>query len=572
MQIIMLNIFVSQLKGYRMLSILVPFLTFTAVILDTLLPYYCSLLIDKGLLIHNLQQIYSYGVVMLLLAVFSLFLGELSVRLAIHVSMRFAFNLRNALFEKILALPNTELDRCTRSSLITRITTDISTIQSTFQQLISSLIHAPLAFLFNTIMCIVISPRLSLIFLIALFILIILFVFVVKKISYMFSKAMKRYDTFNKRIMECLSAIPLVKAFVTEQHEYSKFKSVSLELAHIFTKIGKYVGLIVPLISFVLYFSIITMSWYGTHLIAVNLLTTGQLTSLFTYIIMSISSLMMLSSISIAISNSKPCMKRVAEVFDDYSLSTHEQTTTSPPCYSGDIEFKNISFGYVEGNETLHNICFKICSGETVGIVGPAGSGKSTILKLLTGLYTPSKGEIYIGGHDIKSYRLEEIRSIMGIAFQSSQLFTGTIIDNLKWGNESASMRDIENACKISCASDFIKKMSQAFDSSVVQGGRNLSGGQCQRLCIARALLRNPRIFILDDAISQCDILTAKKIMENLISIKEHMTKIIISQRSSVISKCSKIIILDDGNIVEIGTHSQLFQSNKYYRNLLSST
>ena len=565
----MIKTLYNQIKQYKKASLLTPIFTSCEVIMDVLIPYVTAKLIDQGIMAGNMQQIYLYGAVMLAMAALSLFFGIKAGQYASYASSGFAANLRIAMYRNIQRFAFSDIDKYSTSGLITRMTTDVTNLQNAFQQILRITVRAPFRMIFSIFMCFVIDIRMSIIFLVALVILSTVLFFVIKKVSKIFTKVFQQYDTLNASVQENISGIRVVKAFVREEHEKRKFSKAAEGLYKLYVKAESLMALNNPVMNMVMYGCIIALSWFGAHFIVDGSLTTGELTSLFTYVMSILMSLMMLSMIFVMLTMSAASGKRVTEVINEVPDIVNPENPVMTVA-DGSIDFNNVSFAYKggSGEYALSNINLIINSGETIGIIGGTGSGKSSFINLVSRLYDVSKGQVLVGGRDVKTYDLETLRNNVAVVLQKNVLFSGTILDNLRWGDPDATLEECQQACHWACADEFIDQMPDGYNTKIEQGGTNLSGGQKQRLCIARALLKKPKILVLDDSTSACDNATDAAIQRAFRDEIPHTTKLIIAQRISSVEHCDRIIVMNNGKIDAFDTHDNLIKNNKIYQEI----
>ncbi|MBO4813541.1 MAG: ABC transporter ATP-binding protein [Muribaculaceae bacterium] len=565
----MIKTLYNQIKQYKKASLLTPIFTSCEVIMDVLIPYVTAKLIDQGIMAGNMQQIYLYGAIMLAMAALSLFFGIKAGQYASYASSGFAANLRIAMYRNIQRFAFSDIDKYSTSGLITRMTTDVTNLQNAFQQILRITVRAPFRMIFSIFMCFVIDIRMSIIFLVALVILSTVLFVVIKKVSKIFTKVFQQYDTLNASVQENISGIRVVKAFVREDHEKRKFSKAAEGLYKLYVKAESLMALNNPVMNMVMYGCIIALSWFGAHFIVDGSLTTGELTSLFTYVMSILMSLMMLSMIFVMLTMSAASGKRVTEVINEVPDIVNPENPVMTVA-DGSIDFNNVSFAYKggSGEYALSNINLNINSGETIGIIGGTGSGKSSFINLVSRLYDVSKGQVLVGGRDVKTYDLETLRNNVAVVLQKNVLFSGTILDNLRWGDPNATLEECQQACHWACADEFIDQMTDGYNTKIEQGGTNLSGGQKQRLCIARALLKKPKILVLDDSTSACDNATDAAIQRAFRNEIPHTTKLIIAQRISSVEHCDRIIVMNNGKIDAFDTHENLIKSNKIYQEI----
>ena len=565
----MIKTLLGQIREYKKISLIAPLLTAMEVFLELLIPYVTASIIDKGINAGNLSQIYFYGGVMLILAFFSLLTGALSGRFSAIASAGFASNLRDSMYENIQTFAFSNIDKYSTAGLVTRMTTDVTNVQNAFQMTLRIAVRAPLTLLFSLIMCFTINVRLSLIFLFAGCVLAAVLAIVIRTTYPVFTKVFRQYDDVNAAVQENTSAIRVVKTFVREDHEKSKFRTATEQLYRLFSKAEGRTAINNPIMLLMVYGCMIVLSWFGAQYIVAGNMTTGNLTSMFTYIMSIMMSLMLFSMFFVMMTLSVASAQRIAEVLQEVPDLKNPQNAETI-VKDGSIRFSHVSFSYKHGSgeETLHNIDFSVSSGETIGIIGGTGSGKSSLVNLICRLYDVSSGTIYIGNKDVRNYDLETLRNEVAVVLQKNVLFSGTILENLRWGKEDASESECEDACRLACADEFIKRFPDRYNTWVEQGGTNLSGGQKQRLCIARALLKKPKILILDDSTSAVDTATDAAIREAFSKHIPNTTKIIIAQRISSIQNADHILVLDDGKINGYDTHEHLLENNTIYQEI----
>ena len=560
---------------------LTPVWTAMEVVMDVLIPYVTASLIDKGLSAGNMENVCLYGAIMLGMAFLSLAFGILAGRSVAYASSGFAANLRKAMYRNIQRFAFSDIDKYSTSGLVTRMTTDVNNLQNAYQQILRITVRAPFRLVLSIVMCLVIDARLSLIFIVAMIILGCSLYQIISRVAKLFQQVFERYDEVNQSVQENIHAIRVVKAFVREDYENQKFSKAAEGLYKLYVRAESLMALNHPIMNIVVYGCIIALSWWGAHFIVSGSLTTGELTSLFTYVMSILQSLMMLSMIFVMLTQSAASAKRVCEVIEEQpDIVNPEQ-----PVYEiadGSIVFEGVRFDYVSRKEesTLHtprktsrksalyNVSFRIASGETIGVIGGTGSGKSTLVSLISRLYDVTQGEVLVGGQNVKTYDLKALRSAVSVVLQSNILFSGSILDNLRWGHPQATQADCERACHLACADEFIEQMPEGYNTHIEQGGTNVSGGQKQRLCIARALLKEPKILILDDSTSACDTATDAKIQRAFREELPEMTKIIIAQRISSVKHCDRILVMDNGVVTGFDTHEQLLKTNSLYQEI----
>ena len=564
----MLKTLFGQVKQYKKAAFMAPVWTTAEVLMGVLIPYVTASLIDKGINAGEMAGVYKYGGIMLVMAFFSTLFGIMAARTAAYSSTGLAANLREAMYTNIQRFSFSDIDKYSTAGLVTRMTTDVSNIQGAFQMLLRISFRAPLNLLFSLFMCFFINSKLSLIFLIAMVILSTCLFFLIRRAAKLFVKIFERYDSLNGVIQENVSGIRVVKAFVREEHELSKFDKAALSLYNLNVKAESLMALNHPVMNLVVYGCIIALSWFGAHYIVGGSLTTGQLTSLFSYIMTVMASLMMLSMIFVQLTQSAASGRRIADVIDE-EPDMFDPEDPIKEVKDGSIEFENVSFAYSKGGDyALEDINLHINAGETIGVIGGTGSGKSSLIFLISRLYDVSEGCVKVGGVDVRSYEMEALRNQVAVVLQKSTLFSGTILENLRWGREDATDEECIEACRQACADEFIEQMPDGYNTYIEQGGTNVSGGQRQRICIARALLKKPKVLILDDSTSAVDTATDSHIRQAISTRVEGLTKIIISQRILSIKDADRIIVMDDGRIVAFDTHENLLSTCGIYKDI----
>jgi len=565
----MLRTLLKQVKQYKTASLLTPVFIMLEVVLDVLIPFVTAKLIDNGISAGHMHSVYKYGLIMIVMAFLSMMAAIMAGKYASYASSGFACNLRDAMYKNIQRFAFSDIDKYSTSGLVTRMTTDVTNLQNAYQQIIRTSVRAPFNLLSSIVMCFVISPQLSLIFIIASVVLGIILAFIISKVSKMFALVFKQYDVLNAVVQENVSGIRVVKAFVREDHENAKFWKAAKRLYDLNVKAESLMALNRPVMNMVVYGCIIAISWFGAQFVVGGSLTTGQLTSLFTYVMSILMSLMMLSMIFVTITQSVASGQRVAQVINEVpDIVNPEDADTDIP--DGRIDFNHVYFAYKggSGEYALSNIDLHISSGESIGVIGGTGSGKSSLINMVSRLYDPSKGTVMVGGKDVTTYDLTALRNSVAVVLQKNVLFSGTIMDNLRWGDENATLEQCQEACRVACADEFINEMPDGYNTRIEQGGTNVSGGQKQRLCIARALLKKPKVMVLDDSTSACDNATDARIRAALRDNLPEMTKLIIAQRISSIKDCDRILVLDNGKVVGFDTHEHLLNSCRIYQEI----
>ncbi|MBQ1636310.1 MAG: ABC transporter ATP-binding protein [Bacteroidales bacterium] len=552
---------------FRRSAIMAPVWTALEVVMGVLIPYVTASLIDKGLMAGDIDAVWKYGGMMVGIAAVSLFFGIMSGREAARSSAGFAMNLRGAMFDKIQTFSFADIDSFSTAGLVTRMTTDVANIQNAFQMLLRISVRAPLNVLAGMFMSFFINLRLSLVFVAAMVFLTVALYFIVSRSMRVFAELMRKYDDLNNVVREGVAGIRVIKSFVREKHESLRFRAAVDVIYRLNVTAEVIVNFNQPVMNIVTYASMIALSWFGARFIVSGTLTTGQLTSLFTYQMQILSSLMMLSMIFVMITQSVASGKRIAEVLDRES-AMKEPDNPLTEVADGSIDFENVSFSYAPGgNPALEDASLHIRAGERIGIIGGTGSGKSTLVNLISRLYDASGGTVKVGGRDVKEYSFDAIRGAVGVVLQKNTLFSGTVLENLRWGNENASEQECLDACRLAAA-DFVTELPQGLGTVIDQGGVNLSGGQRQRLCIARALLRHPKVLVLDDSTSAVDTATDARIRQTFANRIPDTTLLIISQRILSIKDADRIVVMDDGRICAVGTHEQLLAGGGIYKEI----
>ncbi len=565
----MLKTLAKQIKEFKTVSLLAALCTIAEVALEITLPLVTAAIIDKGIQTESLNNVFLYGLVMLCLAALSLTMGILAGRLSAKASTGFAKNLRDAMYKKIQTYSFANIDKFSTAGLVTRMTTDVTHMQNSYQMLLRMCLRSPITLVLALVMAFSINKDVASIFLVAIVFLGIVLGLIVSFAMKSFQKMFECYDELNGNIRENIAAIRVVKAFVREDYEKEKFTRAANKLYSLSVKAEKIVGYNNPVMNLTVYGSMIGISWISAHMIVAGNMTTGNLTSLFTYCMNILMSLMMLSMVFVMMTMSIASAKRISEVLSEESdIVSPEHALTEVK--DGSVSFENVSFSYSKksrkGKHILNNINLEIQSGETIGIIGGTGSGKTSLINLISRLYDATEGSVKVGGVDVKEYDLTSLRNQVSVVLQKNELFSGTVLENLRWGNENASLEECIEACKMACADDFVGRMPDKYDTYIERGGANVSGGQKQRLCIARALLKKPKILILDDSTSAVDTATDARIRKAFREEIPNTTKFIISQRISSIQDADRIIVLDNGSIDGFDTHEQLLQTNEIYR------
>ncbi len=554
---------------YKKESIITPIFTAVEVFLEILIPFITASIIDKGIQAGDMRKVGIYGGIMLIIAFLSLFCGIQAGRYAAAASTGFACNLREKMYENIQTFSFSNIDKFSTAGLVTRMTTDVTNVQNAYQMIIRIAVRAPLMMICSITMCVIISPRLSIIFLVALIFLGFVLFFIIYKVTPVFTSGFEKYDELNASVQENISGIRVVKAFVREEHENKKFNKAADNLYKTFVKAESFLAFNNPTMMLVVYGCIVALSWFASHFIVSGSITTGNLTSMFSYVMSMLMALMMLSMIFVMVSMSAASARRISEVLNEKAdLANPEKPYEEVE--DGRIDFNHVNFSYRKNSteDTLHDIDIHINAGETIGIIGGTGCGKSSFVSLISRLYDVTEGSVCVGGKDVRTYDMDVLRNQVAVVLQKNVLFSGTILDNLRWGDDNASYEDCVEACKQACADEFIERMPKKYDTWIEQGGTNVSGGQRQRLCIARALLKKPKVLILDDSTSAVDTATDAKIKQAFAQKIPGTTKIIVSQRISSIQDADRIIVLEDGKVSGFDTHKNLMENNKVYREI----
>ncbi|MBQ6195028.1 MAG: ABC transporter ATP-binding protein [Prevotella sp.] len=631
----MLKTLYRQIGQYKWAAVMTPVLTALEVVMDVLIPWVTASLIDKGINAGNMENVYRYGGLMLLMAFVSLALGIMAGRSSAVASTGFAANLRSAMYRNIQRFAFSDIDKYSTAGLVTRMTTDVQNLQQAFQQILRVTVRAPFRLVLSVVMCLVIDPRLSLIFIVAMVVLGVSLWQIISRVSKLFQQVFEKYDALNESVGENVAGIRVVKAFVREKFENEKFARAAEGLYILYVRAESLMALNHPVMNMVVYGCMIALSWWGAHFIVGGTLTTGELTSLFTYVMSILQALMMLSMIFVMLTQSAASAKRVTEVINEEPDIVNPENPVMEVA-DGSLEFQGVRFDYRptpqplpcrEGSEmpnqaenqeesqaervstplpsratgvfraatdvaaapqrganpsfategcqgsgslsrrsALYNVTFSVGAGETIGVIGGTGSGKSTLVSLVSRLYDATKGSVLVGGRNVKDYDLKTLRSAVAVVLQQNTLFTGSILDNLRWGRSDATLEECREACRMAQADEFIMEMPNGYDTHIEQGGTNVSGGQKQRLCIARALLRHPKILILDDSTSACDTDTDRKIQQAFRTQLPEMTKLIIAQRISSVQHCDRILVMEGGHVTGYDTHEHLLETNQFYR------
>lgn len=568
----MLKTLGAQIKEYKWASIATPVFMLLEVAVDTIIPLLMASIIDNGVNKGDTKHIYIMGVWMIVAALFGLLTGCLGAKYGAKAAMGFGKNLRAAMFRNIQTFSFANIDRFSSASLVTRMTTDVTNIQNAYMMLLRMAMRAPASIICAMAMSFFISPRLATIYLIAVIVLGALLLFISKAAMKYFDRAFKRYDDLNESVQENVSAIRVVKAYVREDYEKKRFSKAAQNIYDVFVKAESLVVYNSPLMQFTVYACILLISWLGAHMVVSSTLTTGDLMALLTYCMNILMNLMMLSMVFVMISLSLASARRISEVLNEQS-TLHNPKEPLYDVPDGSISFKHVTFRYSDTAETpvLSDINLDIKSGETIGIIGGTGSSKSSFVNLISRLYDTDTGSVIVGDHDVREYDMDTLRNKVAVVLQQNVLFSGTILENLRWGDKNATTDECIEACKMACADDFIESFPDKYNTYIEQGGTNVSGGQKQRLCIARALLKKPRILILDDSTSAVDTATDSKIRTALAKTIPGTTKLIIAQRISSVMDADRIIVMNDGKVDGFDTHENLLKNNEIYRDVYDS-
>ena len=568
----MLKTLWAQVGRYKKQAVLTPLFTMGEAVLEIAVPLVMASIIDDGIEAGNIGHVYRYGALMVGLAALGLLAGILAGSTAATASSGFAANLRAAMFRNIQEFSFANIDKYSTAGLVTRLTTDVTNVQNAFQMMMRMAVRAPAMMIASAVMAVKVSPRMSVIFLVALICLIIVLPLLMIPTGKLFRQVFRKYDDLNASVQENVSAIRVVKSFVREGFEGEKFRKAAENLYELFVRTEKKMVLVMPVMMIAVYGCNLAISWYGAHYILDGSLTTGDLSMLFSYVMSILMSLMMLSMVFVMITMSAASAQRIVEVLGEKSDITSPENACTEVA-DGSVDFENVSFAYRQGSgkPVLQNIDLHIRSGETIGILGGTGSAKSSLVNLIPRLYDVTEGTVKVGGRDVRDYDLEVLRSQVSVVLQKNVLFSGTIYENLRWGNPDATDEECQAACRLACADEFIQRFPEGYETKIEQGGSNVSGGQKQRLCIARALLKKPKILILDDSTSAVDTATDARIRRAFREEIPGTTKLIIAQRISSVQDADRILVLDEGRVSAFGTHEELLKTSAIYREVWES-
>ncbi|MBQ4563330.1 MAG: ABC transporter ATP-binding protein [Lachnospiraceae bacterium] len=568
----MLKTLAQQVKEYKKVSMMTPVFMVLEVIMDTAIPLIMASIIDYGVEKGDINHIYKMGALMIVVAALGLFTGYMGGVCGAKASTGFAKNLRKAMFENVQTFSFANIDKYSTAGLITRLTTDVTNVQMAYQMILRMCFRAPMNLICAMVMAFFISPRLATVYLVAVFFLGICLFLIMNATTKSFRQIFKKYDELNASVQENVSAIRVVKAYVREDYEKKRFSSAADNVYRLFVKAEKILTLNNPIMQMTVYTCILLISWMGAKMVVVDDLLTGELMSLLTYCMNILMSLMMLSMIFVMMTMSSASAQRIAEVLNEKS----DLVNPDEPVYQvkdGSITFENVVFSYRKDSvePVLKDIDLEIKSGETIGIIGGTGSAKSSLVNLISRLYDVQEGSVKVGGVDVREYDLETLRNEVSVVLQKNVLFSGSILENLRWGNPDATEEECKYACKLACADEFIERMPEKYETYIEQGGTNVSGGQKQRLCIARALLKKPKVLILDDSTSAVDTATDAKIRKAFAEEIPGTTKLIIAQRVSSVEHADRIIVMENGRVNGFGSHEELLESNEIYRDVYES-
>lgn len=562
----------KEVKEFKAVSLITPVFMILEVIMEMIIPYLMASIIDDGVNAGDMNHIIQTGMIMIGIALLGFLAGLAGGRTGAKASAGLARNLRETMFNNIQTFSFANIDKYSTAGLVTRLTTDVNNVQMAYQMLLRMFVRAPFSMICAMVMAYRINARLASIYLVAVILLGIILCFIMSNATKYFQQAFPKYDDMNASVQENVSAVRVVKAYVREEEETNKFKKTSENIYRIFLKAENNIIYNAPIMNATVYTCILLISWMGAKMIVAGDLTTGEMMSLLTYCMNILMNLMMVSMVFVMVSMSSASIRRISEILNEKSDITNPEN----PVYEvpdGSIEFRNVDFAYKKDSKepVLKDINLKIRSGETIGIIGGTGSAKTSLVNLISRLYDVTEGEVLVGGRNVKEYDMEALRNQVSVVLQKNVLFSGSILDNLRWGNKDATLEECEHACKLACADEFIQRFPNGYETHIEQGGNNVSGGQKQRLCIARALLKKPKVLILDDSTSAVDTATDAKIRKAFAEEIPNTTKLIIAQRISSVQNADRIIVMEEGRINGFGTHEELLETNEIYREVYES-
>ncbi len=562
-----IKVLAGEIREFKLASFLTPVFMILEVVVEMLIPLLMADIIDKGVEAGNMSVIVKVGTMMLVFAILGLLTGVAGGVTGARASSGFARNLRKGMYANIQNFSFANIDKFSPSGLVTRLTTDVTNVQNAYQMLLRMFIRAPFSMIVAMIMAYTINAKIATVYLVAVLILAVLLVLIMLRTTTFFQMVFKKYDALNESVEENVSSIRVVKAYVRESYEKSKFQKAAENIYSLFVRAEKNMIVVMPLMMATVYIVILLISWLGAHMIVGSELTTGELMSLLSYCMNILMSLMMLAMVFVMVAMSTASAERIAEVLNEVSTLQNPEDPLSEVA-DGSIDFEHVNFSYKEGSGefVLADIDLHIKSGETIGIIGGTGSSKSTLISLISRLYDVTEGAVKVGGHDVREYDLDALRNQVSVVLQKNVLFSGTIFDNLRWGDKNATDAECIEAAKMACADEFVQRFPEGYHTMITQGGTNVSGGQKQRLCIARALLKAPKILIMDDSTSAVDTTTERRITEAMAKNRPDMTKIIISQRVSSLAKADRVIVMDNGRVSGFDTPENLLKNNEIYR------
>ena len=562
----------KEVKEFKAVSLITPVFMILEVIMEMIIPYLMASIIDNGVNAGDMNHIIKTGMIMIVIALLGFLSGLAGGRTGAKASAGFARNLRETMFNNIQTFSFSNIDKYSTAGLVTRLTTDVNNVQMAYQMMLRMFVRAPFSMICAMIMAYRINARLASIYLIAVLILGVILCFIMSNATKYFQQAFPKYDDMNASVQENVSAVRVVKAYVREEEETKKFKKTSENIYHIFLKAENNIIYNAPIMNATVYTCILLISWIGAKMIVAGSLTTGEMMSLLTYCMNILMNLMMVSMVFVMVSMSSAGVRRIAEILNEKSDITNPENPVFEVA-DGSIEFRNVDFAYKKDSKepVLKDINLRIKSGETIGIIGGTGSAKTSLVNLISRLYDVTEGEVLVGGRNVKEYDMEALRNQVSVVLQKNVLFSGSILENLRWGNKESTLEECEHACKLACADEFIQKLPNGYETHIEQGGNNVSGGQKQRLCIARALLKKPKVLILDDSTSAVDTATDAKIRKAFAEEIPNTTKLIIAQRVSSVQNADRIIVMEEGRINGFGTHEELLETNEIYREVYES-